>query len=569
MEHPHDKIERSIIKIIAWTVGLIVLLSVGTVFAYRQYRNWQQRRLVAEANALVNEGDYKRASLDARRLLQINPDSADGCRIMARLSEKAGLRSALEWRRRVMDLGQATPNDLILLARAAVRFDDRPTADVAMARLPESAKELPEYHALLADIAYARRDGVEMEKQLSEASRLDPGNKDYTMRLASLRLGANDLRVRLKGRETLVAMQADPATRRDATRYLAEDELRQGNALDALELTRQLDTLPGKTFNDRLLLLSALHATKDSGFSAFLEELQTSSIDEPERVGALLTWMNMHNMAGEAIAWSAKLQPGLIGHKLVQIALADAFVTKREWASLQRLVNSGNWGTVDFLRNALLARAMRELGNTADSTSQWNEAMKKVAVDSRYIMMLAETVEKWGWRSEAIELLWLIAKDPVKGDEALRTLYQYFAKKDDTQNLYRVLLHSTELHPEDRNAQNNFAQISLLLNLNAARGQKMAREVYEKEPKNAAYASTYAFSLYTQGENKKALKVFETLTEEQLRQPEIAAYYGIVLAAAGDLARAPEFLDLGEKATKLLPEEKALIEKARRTLAPR
>jgi Flp pilus assembly protein TadD len=97
----------------------------------------------------------------------------------------------------------------------------------------------------------------------------------------------------------------------------------------------------------------------------------------------------------------------------------------------------------------------------------------------------------------------------------------------------------------------------------------MAREVYEKEPKNAAYASTYAFSLYTQGENKKALKVFETLTEEQLRQPEIAAYYGVILAATGDLARAPEFLDLGEKSTKLLPQEKAMIEKARRSLAPR
>jgi cytochrome c-type biogenesis protein CcmH/NrfG len=569
LEHPHDKIERSIIKIIAWTVGLIVLLSVGSVFGYRQYRNWQQRRLIAEANALVNEGDYKRASLDARRLLQINPNSAEGCRIMARLSEKAGLRSSLEWRRRVMDLGEATPNDLILLARAGVRFDDRPTADVAMARLPESAKQTAEYHALLADIAYAKRDGVEMEKELSEASRLDPENKDYIMRLASLRLGANDLNVRLKGRETLAAMKADPATRRDATRYLAEDELRQGNALDALELARQLDTLPGKTFNDRLLLLSALYATKESGFSPFLEELKTFSLDEPERVGALITWMNVHKMAAEAITWSATLPAPLIGNKLVQIALADAFVSTRDWRSLQRLVNSGNWGAVDFLRSALLARAMRELGNTADSASQWNEAVKKVAVDSRYIMMLAETVEKWGWRTEAIELLWLIAKDPVKGDEALRTLYQYFAKKDDTENLYRVLLHSTELHPEDRNAQNNFAQISLLLNLNAARGQKMAREVYEKDPKNAAYASTYAFALHAQGETKKALKVFDSLTEEQLRQPEIAAYYGVILAAAGDSARATEFLDLGEKSEKLLPQEKALIEKARRSLAPR
>jgi len=82
----------------------------------------------------------------------------------------------------------------------------------------------------------------------------------------------------------------------------------------------------------------------------------------------------------------------------------------------------------------------------------------------------------------------------------------------------------------------------LLLNLNADRGQKVARDVYEKDPKNPAYASTYAFALHVQGDTKKALQVFETLTPEQLHQPEIAAYYGIMLAATGD-PRAGEFLE--------------------------
>jgi len=566
LEHPHDKIERSIIKVIMWTVGVIVLLSVGGTFGYRSFRAWQQRRLIAEANALVNEGDYKRASLDARRLLQINPNSAEACRIMARISEKAGMRSALEWRRRVMDLGAASPNDLILLARAAVRFEDRGTADVALSKLPESAKETAEYHALLADIALTQRDGMEMERQLSEANRLEPANKDYIMRLAALRLGANNSAIRAKGKETLTALQNDPALRRDATRYLAEDALRLKNTLEALELARQLDSFPGKTFADRLLLLSAFEAAKDPGFAAFLEEMQTFSAEDPERVAALLTWMNMHNQAREAIAWSSKLPPGVIGAKLVQIALSDCFVFARDWAGLQRLVNSANWGTVDFLRSALLARALRELGNESESAAQWNEAIKKVAGDARHLMMLAETVEKWGWRAEAVDLLWLVAKDPVKGNEALTTLYRYFAKNGDTENLYRVLLHRLELHPDDRNVQNNFAQLSLLLNLNMERGHKIAREIYEKEPANAAYVSTYAFALHVQGEPKKAVKVLEGLNAEQLHQPEIAAYYGIFLAAAGDRARAGEFLDLGEKAT-LLPQEKALLEKARRSLA--
>jgi predicted Zn-dependent protease len=181
-------------------------------------------------------------------------------------------------------------------------------------------------------------------------------------------------------------------------------------------------------------------------------------------------------------------------------------------------------------------------------------------------LILAETVKNWGWRAEAIEMFWVLARDPVKGEDALRALYGYFAKNKDTENLYRVLLHQIELHPNDRNMQNNLAQLSLLLNLNALRAQKTAKEIYEKDPKNPAYVSTYAFALHTQGDTKKALGVLETLSAEQLHQPDVATYYGIMLAATGDRARAAEFLDLGEKAN-LLPQEKTLIEKARRSLA--
>ena len=545
-----------------------MLLVAGGVLGHRSFRNWQQRRLVAQANAFVNEGDYKHASLNARRLLQINPESVEACRIMARLAEKAGLRSAIEWRRRVMELGAAAPGDLLALARDGVRFDERAITELAISRLPESAKTTAEYHALLADIAFAKRDGVEMERQLSEAHRIEPANKDYTLRLAALRLGSNDYAMSVRGKETLVELQSEPALRRDATRYLAEDALRHFDFKEALRLARQLDGFPEKNFTDRLVLLAAMRAASDPGFQSLLEELQTVAADDPERAAALMTWMNIHQMSTLTIAWSAKLSPGVIGSKLVPIALSDAFVAVRDWSGLQRLVKSGNWGAVDFIRNALSARALRELGNEPDSAAQWNEAVKKVTASPPYILMLAETVEKWGWRNEAIDLLWLAAKDPLKGDDALVTLYRYFAQKGETQNLYRVMLHRSELHPDDRNIQNNIAQLSLLLNLNMDRGQKIARELFEKEPANAAYVSTYAFALYSQGDFKGAVKVLGALTDEQLHQPDVAAYYGIILAAAGDQARAGEFLDLGEKAT-LLPEEKALLEKARRSLAQR
>jgi predicted Zn-dependent protease len=161
-----------------------------------------------------------------------------------------------------------------------------------------------------------------------------------------------------------------------------------------------------------------------------------------------------------------------------------------------------------------------------------------------------------------------VAKDPANGDGALRALYAHFAEEGATQDLYRVLLHQEQFRPNDKTVQNNLAQLSLLLNLNVDRGQRLARELYEKEPQNPVYVSTYAFALFHGGDARKAAQLMHSLGDEQLRRPELAAYYGIMLAAAGEHERAAEYLDLGEKAG-LLPEERALLERARRTIAQR
>jgi hypothetical protein len=57
----------------------------------------------------------------------------------------------------------------------------------------------------------------------------------------------------------------------------------------------------------------------------------------------------------------------------------------------------------------------------------------------------------------------------------------------------------------------------------------------------------------------------ESLNVEQLQEPSIAAYYGVILIAAGENEKAREYLKLGDSA-KLLPEEKALIAKAESAL---
>jgi Flp pilus assembly protein TadD len=97
------------------------------------------------------------------------------------------------------------------------------------------------------------------------------------------------------------------------------------------------------------------------------------------------------------------------------------------------------------------------------------------------------------------------------------------------------------------------------------RARRVAAEIKNKEPLNGAYVSTYAFSLQTKGDVKGALKAMDQLSQDQLRDPSVAAYYGVVLAAAGQKEKAREYLDLAAQAN-LLPEEKALVAKAASTL---
>jgi hypothetical protein len=57
----------------------------------------------------------------------------------------------------------------------------------------------------------------------------------------------------------------------------------------------------------------------------------------------------------------------------------------------------------------------------------------------------------------------------------------------------------------------------------------------------------------------------EKLPQEQLSEPSVATYYGLILSAAGEKDKAREFLQRSAQAM-LLPEEKALVAKAESTL---
>jgi cytochrome c-type biogenesis protein CcmH/NrfG len=567
MESFNARIERRLVRYFLVCVGSIVLLGVGGYFGARAFRAWQERRLLAEAQALVNEGNYNRASFDAQRVLEMNPKSAGANRVLAEVSERNGLRTALDFRKRAAQLSQREPGDELALARCAIRFGDVTTAAEALETISPAERETATYHALCGDVGLLRHDLHSYETELSRAAELEPMNKTYALALGTLRLNSADPPVHNRGVRELEELQSDESLRADVTRRLANDALRHGDKERAMTYARQLNDF-SPDFSDRLRLLSAMHLAGDVNISQMLAQLQKETGDDAEKIGALLSWMTAHEMSGEAVAWIQTLPPALLGKKLLPLNVSDAFLAAADWKGLEKFLRASNWGPAEYLRAALLTRALRELGRPEDSAQQWNEAVRQVNGHSEEILLLAEMARKWGWEKDALDLLWLASEDPQKTDQTLNTLYNIYAARGDTHELYRVLLHLEELRPNDPAILNNIAQLSLLLNLNVERGYELARKVYEQNPKNADFASTYAFALYRQGDMRKAVSAFAGLPETELHRPQIAAYYGMMLAAAGNFARAREFLDLGAKAN-LLPEERALVDKAELAIAQR
>jgi predicted Zn-dependent protease len=87
--------------------------------------------------------------------------------------------------------------------------------------------------------------------------------------------------------------------------------------------------------------------------------------------------------------------------------------------------------------------------------------------------------------------------------------------------------------------------------------ERAAAAVYAAAPTNAYFTSTHALSLVKQGRFQEAREAFRQVTPGQLKDPTIAVYYGITLAASGLSAEAKPYLDQRSQ-VRLLPEEVAL-----------
>jgi len=335
---------------------------------------------------------------------------------------------------------------------------------------------------------------------------------------------------------------------------------RQANGQELVSLARDLKSYPDAIISDRLLYLDFLHQLDAPEFATYLSELETSVSSNPSDLAALLEWMSRSGLNLVGLDYIKGIPSDTLSQWPVPIAIADVYARLKDWRKLEEITKNSIWRQGEFMRHAYLARALRAQDKLSGAEHEWASATKAAENQSSAILALVRATEEWKWKKEMTDLLWSLTNDPEKQKEAVQTLYQYYLQNQNTQGLYRALVRWAELDPNDLNVQNNLAQVSLLLDADRDAAQKMAADLYHKEPTNPAFITTYAYSLLTKGNANDAARVMNSLTQDQLRDPAVSAYYGICLAAVHD-EKARDFLAAGQHAT-LLPEEKKLVDKA-------
>jgi tetratricopeptide (TPR) repeat protein len=566
LELSSERRERTYIKIsLGIVVGLLLLIG-GIWVGHDVYIRWQEKRLLRRADLAIQQGDNRTASLAARAVLQSRPDSAGAARVLAQLSERAGDRGALDWRRKVAQLQPQSVEDVLAWAGSAVLFNDLPTAERALAQVPNPGRETAGYHAVAALIAQDRHQDDRAESEWNRALSLAPDEKAYQLQLGIVQVRSRDPKRHRAGEQILMYLRNDTRQRLAATRALImEGVTRRQDGHGLVALARDVQNYPDATLADRIMYLDFMHQVQDPQFTAYLSELEKTVAPNPVALAQLLSWMSIKNLNLVALDFLKTLPPETRAKWPVQLAVADVYLHLRDWPSLVSVTKDATWKQ-NFLRHAFYAHALRAQDKPAAAEREWAAAVREASNDSSSLLSLISLASQWRWETETVDLLWALTKRPEKQNEAMATLYRYYSKSSDTQGLYRVLLRLSESDPTNLDVQNNLAQISLLLNAQPDEARRSAANLYHKMPSNPAYAATYAYALLTKGNVQEAERIMNTLSEEQRRDPAISAYYGICLAAAKD-SRARAFLETGKGAT-LLPEERALIDQALARLGP-
>ena len=575
-------------RLAVMVASLIIAFLLGALFVSygsKLYEDWRQNRLLHRGTALLQEGKLNEASLTAQELLGRHPDSLPALYVLAEVAEKQNLEEAVWRREQIARLLTKDADSQLNLASAALRFGKLDLAREALDRVAPNERDRAVFHVVAGWLARAEGNLAEQEDQFAAAVKKEPGNDLYQFNLAALRIHSGDVGKSAKARETLQQLSKVAPYRTGALRALLNDAVARDDLAAADNFAQQLQMSPEVTFGDYLLCLNFYRKLDGKKFRLLLEKVKPFAARNSSDLASLMEWMNQNGLAGDVVKWIEKLataSPSGSGMPAAQlnspptsIAVADAYATVKNWSRLKRWTRNpatAGWGDWEYLRLAYEALATRQSQPRSDGAANtefealWHSAMQLTDKQPEHELALARLTSKWELEKESEELWQRVAENPQMRREALEALRRLYRAKNETGKLYAVLQRLHETSPTEAPITADLARLGLDLEQNTERSYQLAKEAYDRAPNEANCAVTYAFSLSRLGRNAEGLAIIQNLPPDQLHDQHAAIYVALLLAEAGQLDGAQEYIAAAEDG-KIYPEEKKLLDEATNKLA--
>ena len=561
-----QRIQKRLMRWQTWVVlaFLIAAVGFGYIFGVPRYNEYVERNYAMQAQHYLTDGDYQRSILRAQQVFVMNPDNTVAIRVIADLADYFGSPYALQWRQRLVLLKPDATNRLAL-ALTALRVETFPfpIATKALNQIAPAFRQTAAYQIVAGSLAIKLNNFEAAEQHYQEAMKLNPNDPVSRMSLAVVRLQSGNPNVIADSRTTLELLRTDRQIGLLATRSLVAESIAHHDFGRAETISQQILTNRQVSFSDRIVHLAILNAEKSPRFKTFLGETQTNAEENPFYVGELVSWMNHYGFAQEGLNWVNGLPPRLTEQGLVPIAIADTYMTLGQWKKLTDYLGKERWNEWDAVRIGMMAFAYRQEFGGDEYAITWQQAIVLAARSPTMLSTLAAMATGWGWKDETADVFWFAAREYPDQSWPLTSLEKFYTGQRNTTGLWRVFQAMVKKNPKDPLARNNYAMVSLLLNVDTDAAHQDAAALHAAQPDNPVFTSTYALSLYLQGRSQEAVQSLRALGLERLDDPSLAAYYGVFLAATGDTKNARIYLDKSAKAF-LLPEEQALVEQAKK-----
>jgi Flp pilus assembly protein TadD len=554
-------------SIFRWILASV--LATGLVLAIwlvpEWFSSWQQRRLMTAAEAFFKRGELRSAMISCDQLIQQNPRYTGAYRLLIAICEQANSPQAITWASKLAELSANDPEALVRLAALALKFGETELAQETLDRLPAAVKETATVLSLQAAIDLGNGQLSVAESLFHRATQLEPSNFSHRLNLLKVRLQFRDSKKAETARQELEQLANDSSTRAEALRAQLQDARAHGVEQRALAIARQLASAPDAQLSDKLLLFEELRLSAKQEFPFALSELRQTiqSSENPGQIYQMMAWQNSHSLYQESLDWTEQLPISLRDRWPIPLAGIEARMGLRQWVNVRAKIATADWGWMNYLRLAIYARAERELGS-GQFQERWESALVATAGEWNAMLELANLAEQWGWKQQAVQAFWIVARQSQGQRVALKRLYRIYSDDRNSRELYKISKRILEIDPKDVVAANNVASLGLLLDEHPDEDLRLAQELYAKAPSVPTFGATYAFALLKVHQPEKALEVFGKFDAQQRADSSVGLYYGLVLAANGRGEIAKPYLETALSNDGLFPEEESLAREALR-----